>query len=233
MINVTDTIAAAIKRTTKIEKSIDKATNNAFGKLAFELRSEQQRVMRVSFKSVVPYTLGAIRARTPKAAGDYQKAGVYFIEQGARGREAHKYLTPNIKGGSRRFKPHEVALFKAGLIPAGSYTQKGDNTTLTNGGQYQRMLSQLKAQRKERMNETEASARRKKRTSDFFVLYRGSEPIAIARRTAGSITVELAITQTKPMYKPIYDFYGTSMAYTKTNFKRLFDAQMRRQIGFK
>lgn len=233
MINVTDTIAAAIKRTTKFEKSIDKATNNAFGKLAFELRTEQQRVMRTTFKSVVPYTLGAIRARTPKAAGDYQKAGVYFIEQGARGREAHKYLTPNIKGGSRRFKPHEVALFKAGLIPSGSYTQKGDNTTLKNGGQYQVMLSQLKAQRKETMNETEVSAKRKKRTSSFFVIYRGSEPIAIARRTGNSINVELAITQTKPMYKPIYDFYGTSMTYTKVNFKRLFDAQMKRYIGFK
>lgn len=233
MINVTDTIAAAIKRTTKIERSIDKSTNNAFGKLAFDLRKEQQRVMRVSFKSVVPYTLNAIRARTPKATGDYQTAGVYFIEQGAKGREAHKYLTPNIKGGSRRFKPHEVALFKAGLIPSGAYTQKGENTTLKNGGQYQRMLSQLQAQRKGSMNETEASARRKKRTSDFFVIYRGSEPIAIARRTAGSITVELAVTHTKPMYKPIYDFYGTSLAYTKTNFQRLFNAQMKRHIGLR
>ena len=233
MINVTDTIAAAIKRTTKIERSIDKSTNNAFGKLAFDLRKEQQRVMRVSFKSVVPYTLNAIRARTPKATGDYQTAGVYFIEQGAKGREAHKYLTPNIKGGSRRFKPHEVALFKAGLIPSGAYTQKGENTTLKNGGQYQRMLSQLQAQRKGSMNETEASARRKKRTSDFFVIYRGSEPIAIARRTAGSITVELAVTHTKPMYKPIYDFYGTSLAYAKTNFQRLFNAQMKRHIGLR
>ena len=233
MINVTDTIAAAIKRTTKIERSIDKSTNNAFGKLAFDLRKEQQRVMRVSFKSVVPYTLNAIRARTPKATGDYQTAGVYFIEQGAKGREAHKYLTPNIKGGSRRFKPHEVALFKAGLIPSGAYTQKGENTTLKNGGQYQRMLSQLQAQRKGSMNETEASARRKKRTSDFFVIYRGSEPIAIARRTAGSITVELAVTHTKPMYKPTYDFYGTSLAYTKTNFQRLFNAQMKRHIGLR
>jgi hypothetical protein len=231
MINVTDTIASAIRRTSRLQESIDKATNNAFGKLAFELRSEQQRVMRVSFKSVVPYTLNAIRARTPKATGNYQTAGVYFIEQGAKGRQAHKYLTPNIKGGGRRFKPHEVALFKAGLIPAGAYTQKGENTTLRNGGQYQRMLSQLKAQPKERMNETTASARRKRRTSDFFVMYRGSEPIAIARRSAGSITVELAITQTKPTYKPIYDFYGTSMAYTKTNFKRLFDSQMRRFTG--
>lgn len=228
MINVTDTIASAIRRTSRLQESIDKATNNAFGKLAFELRSEQQRVMRVSFKSVVPYTLNAIRARTPKATGSYQTAGVYFIEQGARGREAHKYLTPNIKGGSRRFKPHEVALFKAGLIPSGAYTQKGENTTLRNGGQYQRMLSQLKAQKNDRMNESDASSKRRKRTSDFFVMYRGSEPIAIARRTGSSITVELAITQTEPVYKPVYDFYGTSISYSKANFKRLFDAQMRR-----
>jgi hypothetical protein len=232
MINITDNIAGVIKRTAKIERSIDSSTNNAFSKLAFDLRKEQQRVMRVSFKSVVPYTLGAIRARTPKATGNYQTAGVYFVEQGAKGREAHKYLTPNIKGGTRRFKPHEVALFKSGLIPAGSYTQKGEGTTLKNGGQYQRMLSQLQAQRKSSMNETEASAKRKKRSSSFFVLYRGSEPVAIARRSAGSITIELAITQTKPMYKPVYDFYGTSITYTKANFQRLFNAQMRRKIGF-
>lgn len=233
MINITNNISSVIRRADKIEKSIDKSTNNAFGKLAFDLRKEQQRVMRVSFKSVVPYTLGAIRARTPKATGNYQTAGVYFLEQGSKGREAHKYLTPNIKGGGRRFKPHEVALYKAGLIPAGSYTNKGDNSTLKNGGQYQRMLSQLQAQRKGSMNETEASAKRKKRTSNFFVLYRGSEPVAIARRSAGSITVELAITQTKPNYKPIYDFYGTSMAYTKANFQRLFNSQMKRHIGFR
>jgi len=234
MINVTDNIAAVIKRTTKIEKGIDKSTDKAFGKLAYDLRTEQQRVMRTTFKSVVPYTLNAIRARTPYKAGkDYTKAGVYFAEKEAKGRQSHKYLSPNIVGGKRRFKPHEVALFKAGLIPTGSYTNKGDSTTLKNGGQYQRMLSQLQAQRKGNMNETTASAKRKRRTSDFFVMYRGSEPIAIARRTAGSVTVELAITQTAPTYKPIYDFYGTSQRYVKANFQRLFDAQMRRQVGFK
>lgn len=233
MINVTDTIAAAIKRTTKIEKSIDKATNNAFGKLAFELRSEQQRVMRVSFKSVVPYTLGAIRARTPKVTGDYTKAGVYFIEQGARGREAHKYLTPNIKGGKRRFRPHEVALYKEGVIPPDTYTAATKNTTMLNGGQYQRMLSQLKAQKKERMNETEKSKEKKKGGGRFFVLYNGTRPVAIAQRFGDTINIEMTVGMTVPNYKPIYDFYGTSMAYTKTNFKRLFDAQMRRQIGFK
>lgn len=231
MISVTNNIRAIIKRTNRIERSIDRTTNKSFANLAFDLRKEQQGVMRRSFHSVVPYTLNAIRARTPRLAGSVQAAGVYFIEQGAKGRQAHKYLTPNIKGGERRFKPHEIALFKSGLIPAGAYTQKGENTTLKNGGQYQRMLSQLQAQRKGSMNETEKSKKRKRRTSDFFILYRGSEPMAIARRTAGTITVELAITQTKPNYKPRYDFYGTSKAYVLAKFPRFFHAQMKREMG--
>jgi hypothetical protein len=231
MISITNNISSVIKRMGKVERSIDRSTNNAFGKLAFDLRKEQQGVMRSSFKSVVPYTLGAIRARTPRSTGNYQNAGVYFIEQGAKGRQAHKYLTPNIKGGERRFTPHEVALFKAGLIPSGAYTQKGESTTLKNGGQYQRMLSQLQAQRKGSMNETAKSKGRKKRTSDFFIMYRGSEPIAIARRTGAAITVELAVTMTKPNYRPRYDFYGTSKAFVLSKFPRFFRAQMRKEMG--
>lgn len=231
MINVTTNIATVIKRTNKVSKSIDKATDAAFTKLAFDLRAEQQQVMRATFKQVSPYTLGAIRARTPKATGDYTKAGVYFIEQGARGREAHKYLTPNIKGGKRRYKPHEVALWKKGHLPDGYYTSKASGSTMINGAQYQRMLSQLQAQKKDGMNETAKSKGRKKSGGRFFVLYNGDQPIAIAQRFGGSINIELSVGTTTPNYKPIYKFYETSISFTKREFPKLFGQQMKRRVG--
>lgn len=231
MINVTDNIAAVIKRTAKVEKSIDRATDAAFTKLAFDLRGEQQQVMRATFKSVNNYTLGAIRARTPKAAGSYTQAGVYFIEQGARGREAHKYLTPNIKGGKRRYKPSEVALFKKGYLPSGYYTAKAEGSTMINGGQYQRMLSQLQAQKKGSMNETAKSKGKKKSGGRFFVLYNGEQPVAIAQRFGNSINIELTVGTTVPNYRPIYKFYETSYSFTQREFPKRFGQQMKRYVG--
>lgn len=198
-----------------------KAIAFALDDTAEGLRQAEVMEMEVVFNNPRKYTLNAIY--TVKARGDNSlKAGVAWREFGG-SIPAYKYLTPQIFGGPRGDKRHEVSLRGKGILPAGSQTAQGrnypkDGTGDITGGQYTRMLAELGA-----LEGTPRGAKsRPRKNGDAFFVLHGKDtkyPIGIAERKGGNVTVMLRFIKA-PTYQKRFDYYGVADEYVRVNFPR-------------
>lgn len=79
-------------------------------------------------------------------------------------------------------------------------------------GERNQVLSQLKAQKNSQSNETEVSAKRRKKKAvgRYFVPKSGKSPGVYRRDADGNVTKVLTITDSMPSYTPRLGFYDTA-----------------------
>jgi hypothetical protein len=98
----------------------NQAAAAALNDAAFAVRRAYQADMRKVFDRPTPYVISSVRVT--RAQPDRLIAEVEPRYQGGKGVEPGKVLAAHIEGGRRRNKRSEVALERAGILPAGYQT---------------------------------------------------------------------------------------------------------------
>lgn len=154
------------------------ALARALTKTGVRVNGAEVELMKESFDRPTPYTLKSLflKPATKKTLA----AHVWVKDDRAgSGTPATKYVLPNIVGGKRNVKRFEVALQRAGHLPAGWITVAGQGARLdqygnVSSGQIIQILSQL------RLRLTEGYSRD---------MARGRKGIAAQRRAGGRFFV--------------------------------------------
>lgn len=143
-----------------------------------DLRGEMMRV----FDAPTPYTLNSLR--TSPATPSKLVATVHLKDDVSKGgTPAHKYLDPEIEGGSRRHKRFEVALERSAGKPGSLYAVPGigakkDRFGNLPAGEIRRILSYVRAAEQtlgfqantsEKLRKRLAKGSKTKRPTGFFV----------------------------------------------------------------
>lgn len=231
--NADSVIASLEAKGRRLSDLVRFAVNDTVNDMVVGQRVEMRRV----FDNPRPYTLNALYPKYAGKRGNILEAGIAFREFGVKGTPAYKYLTPHIKGGTRRVKRSEVALRNiVGILGADTYTVQGRNYEKDQygdipGGQYTRMLAELgvlgvglggsKAQR----------GPRRKGDKKFDLMYRkGGRPFAIAEFRGGTPVIMLVFTG-QPNYQKRYDFYGVARRQVQESLPKHFNRIFSRMMG--
>ena len=154
-LNIKDDITKLSNRLSNYQrKQIPFATALALTRTAQGMRREQQRTMRRVFDKPVPFTVGnserggSLAFQPANKKDPVPESRVFFTEFAGKGTPAYKYLTPQIFGGPRRQKRHEIAL--SNKLGQKIYTSPGADAPLLrngniSGGQYTRILAAVEA----------------------------------------------------------------------------------------
>jgi len=151
-------------------------TASALTATAKAVRVVEQAALTASFDRPVPFTQRAVLYQS--ASRSDLTASIYLRDEASGGTPPSRYLAPEIDGGPRRPKSHELRLRRAGILGPSEFAVPGDDVPLDQygnvpGGVIEQMLSQLGAAEQfagYKANETARSRRRAgvRRTSRFF-----------------------------------------------------------------
>lgn len=151
-------------------------TASALSATAALARTAEQKALDASFDRPTPFTQRAVLYS--KATRDELTAEVFIRDEAAGGVAPARYLEPDILGGPRRPKSHELRLRRLGILGPNEYAVPGDDVPLDaygniKGGTFEQMLSQLGGAEQfagYQANETKKSRRRAgvRRRSRFF-----------------------------------------------------------------
>jgi len=200
------------------------------------LRRQQQRTMRQVFDKPVRFTVGDADKGGSLAVAPANKkdvpiqSRVFFTEFAGKGTPAYKYLAPQIFGGERRQKRHEILL--SNKLGTRIYTAPAADAPLLrngniSGGQYTRMLSAVSAMAEVGFvgNTTERSRRRNKNVRGYYIARKGGKPVGLRQRKGGGESKKiLNFVEQSPKYRKRYPFYRVGRNYVKkhlaVNFRR-------------
>ncbi len=150
-------------------------------------------------------------------------ASLMWREFAGKGTAAGTYLRPQVFGGVRNPKRHELALRRRGLIGRNSYVVPAPGQRLNMYGNmtrntYMQMLSALGAAG-DGQNRTARSRSRNPRQRNFFVPKQGGalKQGVYERKRDGSIKPVL-IEVRQPRYRQRYDFFSISRNFTARQF---------------
>lgn len=117
------------------------AASVALNRSAEWAETDVRREMRKAFDRPTPYFLRSLRI--VRSTKQNLRATVWFKEN-ASDAELNTMVMPHIEGGDRRFKPMEMRLYRAGLLPAGWKVVPGEAATLDGFGNMSRgQISQI------------------------------------------------------------------------------------------
>ena len=207
-------------------------TAYALTKTAQDIKAAERRSMEDVFDRPTRFTLNALYMK-PATKRDLVSE-VYFKE-GFGSIPAWRYLGPQVEGGPRRHKAHELRLIRAGLMEQGEFAVPGKGVKLDaygniSGGTIERILSQVGAAEQMagyKANETAKSRKRKakKNIGRYFVLRPGAagrmnrdvRP-GIYYRAGLREMVPVIVFVRAPKYQKRFPFYAVASA--------TFDAQL-------
>ncbi len=158
-------------------------------------------------------------------SGAVLSAEVRWREFAGKGTPAWKYLTPEIDGGPRRHKSHELRLIRANVMRAGEFAVPGAGVTLDAygnmpGSLLERILSQLQAAEQwagYSANQTKRSrARRRKGSATYFLLRGRAAPDGIYQRNGRRI-IPVLIFVRSPTYGPRFPAYARARGIFEFN----------------
>ena len=208
----------------------------ALTKTAQDVRKAEYEEMQSLFDRPTPYvvpknidkpgTRGSLFLRGAKKDKLAAKVWVKDLNLGA-GTPGIDIVGPHIKGGGRKFKRFEKALFRNGVLPAGmyavpsKYARKNKYGNLS-AGRYTQILSYLRANADVAQNTT-ANSRRKKTTKPYWIMYENDKPLGIYQGT-GSNMKPIIIFVSKPNYKQTFKFEGIGNAVAAQRFESNFVA---------
>ncbi len=107
----------ALKAFKRAPERVSRAQVNAINDVAFELRTDLQNEMQRVFDRVTPYLVRSVWV--DRATDQRPVATVWPRYMGGKGVDPAKILLAQARGGVRRSKRFEVALQRAGILPAG------------------------------------------------------------------------------------------------------------------
>ena len=195
------------------------AVARALSKTAVLVKTAQIDHMRVAFDRPAPYTLRSLFVTPAKKTN--LSASVWFRDDRAgSGTPATRYILPHVAGGKRNQKRFEVALQRAGHLPAGWVTMPGQGANLDaygnqSRGQIIQVLSQLRLRMTEGYSRDMATGKKgiaaqRRAGGRFFVIQPGgnTQPGVYQREFLGrGITpVMIFAPQNQTDYRKTYAF---------------------------
>lgn len=187
-------------------------------------------------------------------ASDRPEAQIDFDRWGNKqGVSVDNILAAEVAGGNRRHKRHEIALQRAGILPAGFYVVPGAAAQLDAYGsmkssQIVQIMSWFKSFGEQGYRANMTDARRQRLGKDKRNGQRGIQYFALRQRkgnllpgvyqrfsfAAGSAIKPVMIFVRAPAYQPRFDFYGIAEKTARTEFERAFPmylSQLLRERG--
>jgi hypothetical protein len=222
-LSVTSNIQAFADRQVNLAKQFDFAGVVALTRTAQQIKLNEIDEMRTVFDRPTPFTLNSLQVRpatkTNREAEVSTKLGFGSVPAG-------RYLNPEVEGGHRSMKSHELKL--------GSFTIPSEFEKLNKYGnlpapRYIKILSQLQL-----LGENSATgsrrSKRKRQTEAFFrrgnVIYsrtsRHSALTGKASKSFESVFPVLILTKA-PSYRPRFPFYDIAQDTTDRLLEVFFD----------
>ncbi len=207
----------------------------AINESANQVVKAEQETMEQVFDRPTPWTVNSLMVSpSNKSQGNVLSAEVRFREFAGKGTPAWKYLNPEIHGGFRRHKSHELRLISAGIMKSSEFAVPGEGVTLDAYGnmpaqQITAILAQVQANFDPTANQTGRSKARHKAHGDaiYFVRRQRGAPAGIYQRGAGRRIIPVIIFARIPSYAerfPIYTRAAEVVNMTVVpNFWRLWE----------
>jgi len=193
------------------------------------LEREEKKQLRSTLHKPTAYTKSFLAKKTANKKDRPINASVFFREFAGKGTPASKYLTPNIKGGRRGQKRHEIAL--SAKVGRKIYTGPAKDAPLNSAGNltagyYTKILSQVQA-----FGESGYRANAKRRGSQgFYIASKGGVAVGIRQRVGDQSKKILNFMDNPPTYKKRYPFYEAGNKYVRDNIGKNFKSAYRRAI---
>lgn len=198
----------------------------ALTRTAEGLMKEEKKQLTQSLHKPTAYTKRFLAYKPAKKSDRPINASVFFRDFAGKGTPAKNYLTPNIKGGVRRQKRHEVAL--SAKVGRKIYTGPASDAPLNaagniNAGYYTKVLSQVQA-----FGEVGYRANAKRRGSQgFYIASKGGVAVGVRQRVGSESKKILNFTSRAPSYRPRYPFYSAGEKYIAKNLGKNFKSAYR------
>jgi len=183
------------------------ATIYAMTLTARDVAWEEIGVMQRVFDRPTPYTLNALQVKP--ATRNTKMASVEFKE-GFGGTPAKRFLNPNVNGGPRSQKSHELQI--APLLKGYSYLVPARGSALNSygnvsGGSIRKIMSQLRVSPNADANASRSKRSRAKRSAQaFFVPKAGG--MVLERK--GKQVKPVLVGVRSPRYSKRFPFYETA-----------------------
>lgn len=223
------------------DRKIRVAAKSALNVAARSASEATKREMRGVFDRPTPWVLGGVRY--VKATDQKLEAVVDFDQWGNKTAVTVGHvLEAEIAGGNRKHKRHEVALQRAGILPAGYYIVPGDAAQIDAYGNmkgsqivqimawfqsFDRYSGDNKNMTDKRMRNLGKDKRNGQRGFQYFALQnrRGGLPPGIYQRFTfahGSAIKPVMIFVRSPAYRKRLDFYGVADRVARAEFNKAF-----------
>lgn len=238
-LTISDNITQLSNRLNKVQREqLPFAAALALTRTAQGMRREQQRTMRQVFDKPVRFTVGnsekggSLAFQSASKKDPVPEARVFFTEFAAKGTPAYKYLSPQIFGGIRRQKRHEIAL--SNKLGQKIYTTPGADAPLLrngniSGGQYTRLLAAVEALGDS--SSTERSRKRNRGVRGYYIARKGGRPVGVRQRKKGGQSQKiLNFVERSPSYRKRYPFYKVGRTYVKKHIAPNFRKSLRQAL---
>lgn len=231
VLNISADIDSFIAKASRVEKDqIPFVTAYALTKTAQDIKGEMITVMARVFDRPTRFTLNALYVK-PATKQDLT-AAVLFKEDGFKTVPAWKYLGPEVEGGTRAHKSHELRLIRAGIMRKDEFAVPGQGAPLDRygnlpGGAIERILSQLGAAEQwagytaNATKKTLAKAKRKG-IGRYFVLRGTAARDGIYHRLTGTTIKPVIIFVKQPRYQKRLPYYEIARQVFKASFPKHF-----------
>jgi hypothetical protein len=243
-IKITDNFDQVARAYDQDRKQAQFAAINALNRSMQFAETKGRQEMHRAFDRPTPFFLRSLRVIYAKRGGPVQ-AGLWFKDSN-RDTGGEAMVVPHIEGGTRRRKPLEYRLRRAGLIPPGWFAVPGTGADLdANGNMSRGQISQLlnvlgtfteagynKANQATRDRLRKGSTRKGKYGFEYFVNPVGGKRAShllpgVWKRIYtgfGSAVKPILIFVSGVTYRKRFDFYGVAHKEVEARFPAEFDA---------
>lgn len=210
------------------KKQIPFATVMAMTQTAKDVSWEEIGVMQRVFDRPTPYTLNALQVKP--ATKSNMIASVEFRD-GGNGTPAKRFLNPEVYGGARSQKSHELQI--APLLKGYSYLVPARSVPRDQYGNITRavlrkVISQLRVSTDSHQNASSSKRSKAKRKSEaFFVNPRGN----MVMQRKGKIAAPFLVGVKSPNYRKRFPFHETGEAVVRDRFAANFEAAFQRAMA--
>lgn len=210
------------------KKQIPFATVYALTLTAKNVKTEEVSVMQQVFDRPTPYTMSALQAKPAKK--QTMVASVEFRE-GFAGTPAKRFLNPEVYGGPRSQKSHELQI--APLLKGYSYLVPARGVPLNqygnlSGATLRKVISQLGVSRNADANASNSKrSKRKRKQQAFFVPKRGD----MVMQRKGDAVAPFLVGVRSPAYQKRFPFHQTAEAVVKAKFNINFEIAFQRAMA--
>jgi hypothetical protein len=176
-----------------------------------DIKAAEYTTMQQVFDRPTRFTLNAFRL---KPATKEDLTAVVDFKEGFGSVPAWRYPGPEVVGGPRSKKSHELALQRAGILKQDEFVVPGQGAVLDaygnmNGGEITRILSQLKASPDPMQNASNGKRSKAKgqMVGSYFVLRGRSGKDGVYLRKGDRTIVPVMMFVRAPNYRPRFPFY--------------------------